>query len=372
MRPLAALVRKDLLVARRAPLFAVISVLVPAAFTLLYAVVIHVSTTAPLAVADDDRSPQSAALVQVLANLHNDDGSYYELRTTDPETARAMYADGDVGALLTIPAGFGERVGSGDRPTVRLSLVNINADGTKNQHLRIEEALRTFGSSPGDLTVAETTVLDHDIPVTVYLGSALLVFAALYAGIVTVGTGIAREWEDRTVKPLLMAPDGRRVLLAGKWASGAVTSVVTVALALAVIGGVLGYPVGRLGAGTLAVLAVVWAYGAALGSVLGVALRKALPLVPVAVVLAVGHFLVNGYESYLRGFAHGGAVEPLWRATHGVPLARLFDAVRFEAAGLVPPPGGTAAVLATLALVAVLVALAGWLLRRPQNLTPGQ
>ncbi|MBO3102313.1 ABC transporter permease [Cellulomonas fengjieae] len=371
MGALAALVRKDLLVVLRAPLFAVISVLVPAAFTLLYAVVIHVSTTAPLAVADDDRSPQSAALVAVLAGLHNDDGSYYEVRTTDGGTARAMYADGDVGALLTIPDGFGERVDAGDRPAVTLSLVNINADGTKNQHLRIEEALRTFGSAPGQLVIAETTVLDHDIPVSVYLGSALLVFAALYAGIVTVGTGIAREWEDRTVKPLLMAPDGRWVLLAATWASGAMSSVVAVALALAVIGGVLGYPVGSLGPGSVAVLAVVWAYGAALGSALGVALRKALPLVPVAVVLAVGHFLVSGYESYLRGFAHGGAVEPLWRATHSVPLATLFDAVRFEAAGLVPPPA-TTAVLGTLTLAAALVALAGWLLRRPQNLTQGQ
>ena len=154
----------------------------------------------------------------------------------------------------------------------------------------------------------------------------------------------------------------------GRWSARRAKTVIVAWLAILVAAGVAF----ALGAGTLATLAVVWAYGAALGSVLGVALRKALPLVPVAVVLAVGHFLVNGYESYLRGFAHGGAVEPLWRATHGVPLARLFDAVRFEAAGLVPPPGGTAAVLATLALVAVLVALAGWLLRRPQNLTQGQ
>jgi ABC-2 type transport system permease protein len=377
MRPILALVAKDLRVTARAPMFALVSIVVPVVFTLLYAIVIHVSTTATIAVADEDRSDASRAFVRVMEGLRNDDGAYYEVLTTDATGARRLYTAGEVGALLTIPAGFGARVSRGADPQVRLDLVNINADGTKNQHLRIEEALRSFageveGASGPRLRVDETGVLEHDIPITVYLGSALMVFAALYAGIVNAGVAVAREWEERTAKGLVLAPSGARSLIAGKWLAGLVTSVVTVGVAVVGIGAVLGFPLQRIGGLSLLSLGLVWAYGAAIGTLLGVTLRRSLPLVPVAVILAVVHFLVAGYESYLRGFAHGGVVEPLWQATRWIPLARLFDAVRFEAATLAQPPGLVGALAASLGLAVALTALAAWRLSRATTLAQGQ
>lgn len=377
MRAALALAGKDLRVTRRAPLFAAISILVPVAFTFLYAIVIHVSTTATIAVADEDRSPHSLQLVQVMEQMHNDDGPYYEILTTDPDEAHDLYRDGKAGTLLTIPPGFGEDVDAGADPEVTLSVVNINADGTKNQHLRIEEALRQLQqdlpTTPTDrLVVAETTVLDHDIPVTVYLGSALILFAALYAGMVNVGVGIAREWEERTAKGLVLSPTHRASFVAGKWAAGAVTSVVTIAVTVVTIGAVLGFPVSSLGWRSVGVLALVWVYGAALGTLLGVALRRSLPLVPIAVIITVAHFLVSGYESYIRGFAHGGAVEVLWATTHRIPLAPLFDILRFDVAALPAPDGAAAGVLGSLLLAAAVVSLATWRLTRALRFTQGQ
>jgi hypothetical protein len=90
------------------------------------------------------------------------------------------------------------------------------------------------------------------------------------------------------------------------------------------------------------------------------------------VVLAVAHFLVSGYESYIRGFAHGGVVEPLWQATAWIPLARLTDAMRFEAAGLAQPDGLGAAVGWSIALAAGLTAVAMWRLTRTLRFTQGQ
>jgi ABC-type multidrug transport system permease subunit len=377
MRQIRALVRKDVLVTARAPLFALISVIVPVAFTMLYAIVIQVSTTAPIAVAVDDPGPQAQRFVQVMRDMRNDDGPYYEIRTTDPDRARAMYADGDVGALLTIPPGFGADVEAGRSTQLELALVNINADGTKNQHLRLEEAMRLFeasgpSASPGALQIEEHTVLADDIPITVYLGTALMVFTALYAGMVNAGTLIAREWEDRTAKALMLSPSGSATLVAGKWFSSALVSVVTVVAGVLGVGWVLRYPLTDLGWRAVLVLALVWAYGSALGSLLGVALRRSLPLIPIAVVLAVAHFLVSGYESYIRGFAHGGVVEPLWQATAWIPLARLTDAMRFEAAGLAQPDGLGAAVGWSIALAAGLTAVAMWRLTRTLRFTQGQ
>ncbi|WP_278313972.1 ABC transporter permease [Lolliginicoccus levis] len=377
MNAALALARKDLLVTRRAPLLAVISILVPVAFTFLYAIVIHVSTTATIAVADEDGTPRSAEFIQVMEEMRNSDGNYYEILTTDPGQASEMYRDSDVGAMLTIPEGFARAVEAGDSPAVTLSLINIDADGTKNQHLRIEEALRQFQQElpttpPDRLSITETTVLDHDIPVTLYLGSALIIFAALYAGIVNIGVGIAREWEERTAKGLVLSPTSRLSLIAGKWAAGAVTSLVTLAVTLAGIGWVLDYPLAQLGWRSAGVLAIVWIYGAALGTLLGVALRRSLPLVPIAVIIAVAHFLVSGYESYIRGFAHGGIVEPLWAATQWIPLAPLFDILRFEVASLPQPENAALGVAGSLLIAAVVVSLAAWRLTRALRFTQGQ
>jgi ABC-2 type transport system permease protein len=377
MSPITVLVVKDLRVTVRAPLFALISVLVPVAFTLLYAIVIHVSTTSTIAVADEDQSSTSRELIRVMAAMHTDDGHYYEIRTTDAPRARDMYASGDVGALLTIPPGFGDAVASNNEPLVTLHLVNINADGTKNQHIRLEEALREFApAQPSEsgprLRITEHSVLDRDIPITVYLGSALMVFGALYAGIVNAGVAVAREWEDRTAKSLVLSPAGPRALVTGKWLSSLSTSLLTVTVAIGGIAWVLDYPVQRLGALSLLALAVVWLYGAALGTLLGVTLRKSLPLIPIAVILAVGHFLVCGYESYIRGFAHGGAVEPLWQWTHWIPLSRLFDAVRFEVAQLTQPSGLVGALATSLAVALLLAGLASWRLTRSVSFSQGQ
>ncbi|HEU4945674.1 MAG TPA: ABC transporter permease [Kribbella sp.] len=377
MWPVFALLRKDLRVTARAPLFALLSVIVPVAFTMLYAIVIHVSTTAPVAVAVDDSSVEARKFVEVMRQLHNDDGRYYEIRTTDPGEARQMYADGTVGALVTIPAGFGDRVRDGERVDLALDVVNINADGVKNQHLRLEHAMRVFELEHGvhadaKLRIQEATVLAHDIPVTIYLGTALMVLAALYAGMVNAGTLIAREWEDRTAKSLLLSPAGTRTLVLGKWCSSAVLSLATVSAGVLGVGWVLGYPLADIGPRSVVVLAVTWGYGTALGTLLGVILRRSLPLIPIAVILSVGHFLVSGYESYIRGFAHGGVIEPLWRATAWIPLARLIEAFRFEVAGLSPPSGVGAALGWSLLALTALTALAMWRLTRTIRFNQGQ
>lgn len=377
MNAVLALVRKDLLVTVRAPLFAVISVLVPVAFTMLYAIVIHVSTTSSVVVAQDDRSQEAEAFLQVMRQMHNDDGLYYEIRTTDSQMARRMYRSGQSGALITIPPGFGAAVRAGERAQVSLQLVNINADGTKNQHLRLENAVREFENrlpqrAVGKLQIKERTALQRDVPISIYLGSALMVFAALYAGMVNSGTLLAREWEERTAKELVMSPMGTISLIAGKWLSGAALSLITVTCGVLGVAWVLGYPLTRLGWSSVAVLSLIWMYGAGLGSLLGVTFRRSLPLIPVAVVLTVFHFLVSGYESYIRGFAHGGLVEPLWRYTHGIPLSTLTDAIRFNVTGLGFPLGLLSAALWSTAIALLVSVFAMWQISRQIRFTQGQ
>ncbi|MFV0453053.1 MAG: ABC transporter permease [Propioniciclava sp.] len=377
LTPIAAFAAKNLRSTLRAPLFAVVAVIVPVAFTALYAVVVSVSTTAPVAVALEDTSPEAVAFVDTMRGLRNADGPLYEIRTTDPDQARAWYADGSVGALVTIPDGFGAAVSAGRPAPVEVRVVSINADGVKNQHLRLEAAVRAFEHAhtdpSGHLAVTESTVLDHDIGIRDYLGTALLIFAALYAGIVGAGTSVAREFEGRTITALVLSPSGAPAFVAGTWAAITLTSVVTLSAAVLAVGLTLGIDLTRIGPVGLAALVVSWSYGVGWGLTLGTLLRRSLPLVPLAVLIAVAHFLVCGYESYLRGFAQGGAIEILWRATAWIPLSGVIDAARFELAGLAAPPGSMAAFGWTVGLTVVLAAAASLLLtRRAQLITHGQ
>ncbi|MFV0430332.1 MAG: ABC transporter permease [Arachnia sp.] len=377
MGSITALLVKDLKVAWRSPMFTVVSIVVPVVFTFLYAIVIHVSTTSTIAIADEDGSAHSEQLIQIMAAMHNLDGSYYEILTTDPDRAFDMYGSGEVGAVLRIPHGFGSDIETGRHPQLELTVFNINSDGTKNQHLRLEAALRVFntealtGSAPR-LQLSEQAALAHDIEITIYLGSALILFAALFSGIVNAGVSITREWEDRTAKALLVSPAGPTAFIAGKWLSSLVLSVVTLGCAVLGVGAVLGFPIQRLGPLALVSAIITWLYGAALGTLLGVTLRKCLPLIPIAVILAVGHFLVSGYESYIRGFAHGGVVEVLWQSTQWIPLRYLFDAIRFETAGLAQPPGLVWGVAASTVIAAVLAVLTAARLARSGALAQGQ
>lgn len=372
-----AMVRKDLTISLRNPAFVIITVIVPLVFVSLYALLVTVSTTQPVAVAQEGEGPHASRLVEVLRTMHNADGELFEIRTTDPAEAEEMFRAGEVGAVLTVPAAFDRRVAAGDPVEVPLRVFNINADGTKNFELRAEHAVRQFTAEtagPGEValtSVTERSRFANDMRTSDYLGTALLMFAVLYASMVNTGTLVAREWEERTAKPLVLSPVGTTPFLAGKWLAAGVQTLVSLVLVLATLYLLLGFPVFSLGPGSWLGLLLLFGYGSALGSLLGVALRRSLPLVPLCVVVAITHFFVNGYESYMRGFAHGGAVEWLWRITEWWPVAGLTQQLRLDATGL----GGGEAWAAhggTALLAVLLITLAAVRMRRQLRFTQGQ
>lgn len=370
------LLRKDLRVSSRNPLFSLISVLVPLVFVALYSLIVAVSATSPIAVAQHGYGPHSNALVDKLTTMSSVDGRFFEIRTTEPAEAERMFAEGDVGAILEIPAEFDAMISAGVPAPVPLTVFNINSDGTKNFELRVEHALRAIASDghggAGLVKVEEDTVFARDMKITTYIGTGLLVFAVLFAAMINTGTLIAREWEDRTAKPLMLSPGGHIPFISGKWLGGLVQTVVSVFLVLAVLALLLDYPVTQLGWASWLALATLFCYGAGFGALLGALLRQSLPLVPIAVVIAVVHFFLSGYESYIRGFAHGGALEAMWQVSSWWPMADLADQMRFEVTGLGEAAVDWPAVAATLLLGALLSTLAVLRLRRQLSFAHGQ
>ena len=349
----------------RQPFLMVISVVIPLVFIFFYSLIIPVSNNNPIMVADLDGGPVSSRLIETMRTIHSEEGPYYDVRTTDATAALEAFDDGDALAVIVIPEGFSDAAEAGSAQ-VELRLNNINSDYSKNLRLRLDDAVRQLddGLAQPVASVEETGWLPTD--------PTLLLFGCLYAAMVGAGLQVACEWNDRTVKNLLLAPLGRGALVAGKVLAGLGQSLASVALVLLVL--VVGFgfhPTGNLLAMTGIVTAALL-MGSGIGTVVGVASKKTLATALGLIALAVMFFLVSGNEESMRGLAWGEPITTLWHLSRALPTTYAFMSARsiFLTGDTSDLAGNLVVVLAS---TAVILALAGWLLRRAySHLTGGQ
>ena len=357
----------------RQPFLMVISVVIPLVFIFFYSLIIPVSNNNPIMVADLDGGPVSSCLIETMRTIHSEEGPYYDVRTTDATAALEAFDDGDALAVIVIPEGFSDAAEAGSAQ-VELRLNNINSDYSKNLRLRLDDAVRQLddGLAQPVASVEETGWLPTDPTMLGYISTSLLLFGCLYAAMVGAGLQVACEWNDRTVKNLLLAPLGRGALVAGKVLAGLGQSLASVALVLLVL--VVGFgfhPTGNLLAMTGIVTAALL-MGSGIGTVVGVVSKKTLATASGLIALAVMFFLVSGNEESMRGLAWGEPITTLWRLSRALPTTYASMSARS-----IFLTGATSALagnlVGALASTAVILALAGWLLRRAySHLTGGQ
>jgi ABC-type Na+ efflux pump permease subunit len=324
-----ALAWKDLLRFSRQPFLVVVSVVMPLMFILFYAIIVPSSATAPVVVAMEDDSPLAQQFVQALRAIHSREAPYYELVTTDPEQARRMFANAEAFGMIVIPTTFDAQVEAGTAQ-VELHIRNINSDYSKNLALRLDDAVRTFAERSGSptFTIEETSTFAQDPTMADYISTSLLLFGCLYSAMLNTGLHIASEWNDRTIKTLLLAPTSRSALITGKVLAGVLQSLVSVALILLLLVLAFGFnPVGSLWA-LAAIVFVVLLLGAGLGALAGVASKQTLAVTSILITASIFIFLVSGNEDSLRGLAWDGPVTGLWWLARVLPTTYAFLAAR--------------------------------------------
>ncbi len=373
LEPVWAIAVKDWTRFVRQPFLLVISVVIPLVFIFFYSLIVPVSNTNPVMVADADRGPAAARFIETLRAIHSEEGPYYDILSTDAATATSAFDATQALAIIVIPEGFSAATAAG-HGTVELRLNNINSDYSKNLRLRIDKAVRTYNDATAGpvVTINETRWLPRDPTMLGYISTSLLLFGCLYAAMVNTGLQVAAEWNDRTVKNLLLAPVGRGTLVAGKVLAGLGQSVVSVALVLAVL--VVGFrfaPTGNL----LAMAGIVVAtllMGAEIGAAFGVASKKTLAAASSLITLAMVFFLVSGNEESMRGLAWGQPITALWEFSRVLPTTYAFMSARS-----IFLTGDTSDLGRNLTIVLVttgaILGVAAWLLRRAySHLTGGQ
>jgi len=301
----------------------------PLVFVLFYAVIIPVSSTNPIVVAMESDDPAARQFLQTLGDIRSQESAYYEIVTTDPFQAHQMFDKGEVMGLIVIPSDFESRLVEGNAQ-VELHINNINSDYSKNLRLRLDYAVRKFNTQQIGpvVTIDETTWLPHDPPMRDYVSTSLLLFACLYSTMVNTGLQVAAEWNDRTVKMLLLAPVNRMAIVTGKMVAGLGQSLVSIGLAALFLIFIFHFrPVGSWGA-MVGVMAAVMLLGAGLGAAVGVASKQTLPTTTLLIAAAIIIFLVSGNEDSMRGLAWNGPIVGLWQLARILPTTYAFLAAR--------------------------------------------
>ncbi|HEX9036426.1 MAG TPA: ABC transporter permease [Ktedonobacterales bacterium] len=325
-----AIIRKDIGIWLRQPATIAATVLPALAFI----IVIYVSAAAvgrnPVDLVALDSGPQASRLVDTLR--HSD--AFVVKRVTTPDQAQRDLRGLAVAAVITIPSNFDSAYAARLPDPVTIEINNLNLDFTNDLRRSLPAAITAFygaqPASPIHVTVAETDIRAQDISLAQFELVPDLALLLTIAGVVNTGLATAREWEDATIKELLLAPISRTTLIAGKLLAGWLTTLLVGGIVLGV-GAVTGAlrPQGVYWLSTLLVVAMIAASSCGLGVALGAVMRSFQGVAVVGITLALYLFFLSGGVSviaflpdWVQTIAH---FIPTFYGVHALQMAIFYN-----------------------------------------------
>ena len=277
----------------RAPITTILALALPLNLMLLMSLFALTGYNAPTGLVMGEDTPRAQAFVQALRDAHNS----FALRPMDREVALDLVRRGRLVAVIEIPKGFDAAIAAGRIATVQITVDNVNLDMAEDVRRAVPAAAAIFAERLGLPGVRVKprliNLLPKDTGYVEYLGVSAVALAAVIAGGVLGGTVIAREWEIGAARMLLVAPTGAGPVLIGRLAAAACMGVLASAVtALVVIFG-YGVPAAHPLEVAAGIIFTVIA-STSLGGLLGVLLRRTLPIVPLVLGTQLPLYLESG------------------------------------------------------------------------------
>lgn len=295
-----AIVRKDISVWLRQPV-TIAATILPA---LILIAIIYVTAAAvgrnPVDLVIQEHGPYASQLVSVLNNSE----AFAVKRETTAAQASADLSDLAVAAVITIPANFDAAYTARQADPVTIQINNLNLDFTNDLRRSLPAAITAFygeqPASPIHVTIAETDTRPQDIALTQFELIPDLVLLVTIAGVVNAGMAVAREWEDQTVKELLLAPMSRATLITGKLLSSWLITMAVGGVVL-VLGAVTGQlrPQGMYWLTALLAVALTALASAGVGVAIGAIIQRFMGVVAIGIPLAFYLFFLSGGVSVI-------------------------------------------------------------------------
>jgi ABC-type multidrug transport system permease subunit len=336
--PVLAIVRKDIGVWLRQPA-TIASTVLPAVSLLVILFFFQQAVGRnPVAIVVHDTGPHAQELVKILS-----DSNAFKIAmiTTAQPNAEQALKQLKVAAVITIPSNFDAAFDSHKPDPVTIHINNLNLDFTNDLRRSLPAAITEFYddknnhnegiSGPIRIHVKETDSRQQDIELLRFELVPNLVLLLTTAGIINAGAATAREWEDSTIKELLLAPLSKTSLIVGKLLSGWITTLLIAAVVL-VIGAASGYlrpedPIYWIS--TVAIVLLIALASAGLGVAIGAAARRFQRVTAIGIPLSIDLFFLSGgitvaafLPVWLQTTAH---FVPTFYGTHALEMAIFYN-----------------------------------------------
>jgi len=355
-RPIWAIARKDIGIWLRQPLSIAATVLPALAFLIILYFIAQATGVNPVALVIQGRGPHTQQLVTILD--HSD--AFNSTTMTAPQAEEALQHL-QVAAVITIPTNFDSAYDAHQPDPVTIHINNLNLDFVNDLRRSLPAAITQFYAqqpqSPIVVHVQETDLRQQDIGLLQFELVPNLVLLLTIAGVINSGLATAREWEDMTIKELVLAPISRASLIAGKVLAGWLTTLL-VGLVVLGLGAATGYlrPMGMYWFSTLVIVALIALASAGLGVTIGALTRSFQRVTAFGLPLSLYLFFLSGgigvaafLPHWLQVIAHA---VPTFYGVHALQMAIFYssaDGLALDAAVL----GGMALVTVALGVLSL-------------------
>ena len=229
---IAACMHKDIqsALADRIALFQMI--ILPLNYNILLVLFALAGSAAPTALVMQERGPRA----QQLYDAMNASASFRLQVAESQAQATALLQQGDIVAVVTIPANFDLRVDQGLPVQVDLLTNNLNTDFTDDVNRGMRLAVATFYQRefPAKLSIVAQVheAYDHETGYIPYLSVSVVVIGLLVGGLLQAGNAMARDWELNTIKEILLSPAPRSAIVVGKMLGAGLVSLLSAVIVL--------------------------------------------------------------------------------------------------------------------------------------------
>lgn len=337
--PILAIVRKDIGLWLRQPTAITATILPAVAFMIILYFGAQAVGRNPVALVLKDNGPHAHELVNI---LNESDAFNVSMITSEQQVAERALQHIQVAAVITIPSNFDTLYNTHKADPVIIHINNLNLDFTNDLRRSLPAAITQLYSENQNqsnsnhigaikIHVKETDLRRHDIDLLRFEIVPNLVLLLTTAGIINAGLATAREWEDSTIKELLLAPISRSSIIAGKLLGGWLSTLFVAAVVL-VIGSVTGYfrPEGPLyWLTTLVVIMLIALASVGIGVAIGSNARRFQRVTAIGIPLSIDLFFLSGgiavaafLPSWLQTVAH---LVPTFYGTHALQTAIFYS-----------------------------------------------
>jgi ABC-2 type transport system permease protein len=292
LEALLAVAKHWLAISARDRKFAITATLIPLNYLFLFLITVINGNQDPTALVMLDHGPSAQAFVRVLRTTDT-----FKLDEMSAQRAHRLFKQGRVVAMITIPAGFDRAVARSQAAPVSLSVNNDENDYVDDINRGMDLAINRFSARYAPhgarLVPAEIDEHAHAVPYTQYVMISIVVVALMIGGLFYGGVNAAREYEQRSIIDMIMAPRSRLALLLGMTIGTFIVAAPGGLLLLAAVA--LGF---HINAASWPEVALAWTlvlllYSAG-GVLLGTALRQRNGLSGLAILLSIPMLSLSG------------------------------------------------------------------------------